>query len=184
MRVNLLLCDGVYCRVFVIVVFFFFQAEDGIRDADVTGVQTCALPIWTRSAPAPGSPPPAAKAAPAGWPQLPPPAAEAAPLPAVSCPYSYSLRSALVHQATAPKTGTPPDSVTRSPPPCHTAIRPDAHNLVTRRIPVLPFIITRMRATHPRRLAPTALHVRRLHPDPDGLLDNGLAQLTTLAWLP
>src|SRR3989442_9116696 len=28
-----------------IVFFFFFQAEDGIRDADVTGVQTCALPI-------------------------------------------------------------------------------------------------------------------------------------------
>ena len=26
-------------------VFFFFQAEDGIRDRDVTGVQTCALPI-------------------------------------------------------------------------------------------------------------------------------------------
>src|SRR6266699_264940 len=26
---------------------FFFQAEDGIRDADVTGVQTCALPIFT-----------------------------------------------------------------------------------------------------------------------------------------
>src|SRR5436305_8111071 len=26
---------------------FFFQAEDGIRDADVTGVQTCALPIWS-----------------------------------------------------------------------------------------------------------------------------------------
>src|SRR5436305_7943805 len=26
--------------------FFFFRAEDGIRDADVTGVQTCALPIW------------------------------------------------------------------------------------------------------------------------------------------
>src|SRR6266542_7121664 len=25
--------------------FFFFQAEDGIRDATVTGVQTCALPI-------------------------------------------------------------------------------------------------------------------------------------------
>src|SRR3989442_10473336 len=25
--------------------FFFFQAEDGIRYADVTGVQTCALPI-------------------------------------------------------------------------------------------------------------------------------------------
>src|SRR3984885_15719281 len=28
-----------------LVCFFFFQAEDGIRDADVTGVQTCALPI-------------------------------------------------------------------------------------------------------------------------------------------
>src|SRR5215216_2409812 len=27
-------------------VFFFFQAEDGIRDDLVTGVQTCALPIW------------------------------------------------------------------------------------------------------------------------------------------
>src|SRR5437773_10581864 len=26
-------------------IFFFFQAEDGIRDRDVTGVQTCALPI-------------------------------------------------------------------------------------------------------------------------------------------
>src|SRR2546429_1428212 len=26
-------------------VFFFFQAEDGIRDVAVTGVQTCALPI-------------------------------------------------------------------------------------------------------------------------------------------
>src|SRR5258706_1213808 len=27
------------------VVYFFFQAEDGIRDWSVTGVQTCALPI-------------------------------------------------------------------------------------------------------------------------------------------
>src|SRR5699024_11580463 len=26
--------------------FFFFQAEDGIRDRNVTGVQTCALPIF------------------------------------------------------------------------------------------------------------------------------------------
>src|SRR5256886_10296430 len=29
-----------------VVVRFFFQAEDGIRDLTVTGVQTCALPIW------------------------------------------------------------------------------------------------------------------------------------------
>src|SRR3712207_6502625 len=28
------------------VCFFFFQAEDGIRDIGVTGVQTCALPIY------------------------------------------------------------------------------------------------------------------------------------------
>src|SRR5438046_7684303 len=28
--------------------FFFFQAEDGIRDWSVTGVQTCALPISSR----------------------------------------------------------------------------------------------------------------------------------------
>src|SRR5207248_8740486 len=42
--------------------FFFFQAEDGIRDRTVTGVQTCALPIsrrpcWSRragTAPTPG----------------------------------------------------------------------------------------------------------------------------------
>src|SRR5439155_7114853 len=27
-------------------IFFFFQAEDGIRDGHVTGVQTCTLPIW------------------------------------------------------------------------------------------------------------------------------------------
>src|SRR2546430_6344764 len=31
--------DGIF------VIFFFFQAEDGIRDLTVTGVQTCALPI-------------------------------------------------------------------------------------------------------------------------------------------
>src|SRR5258707_10626968 len=30
---------------FICVFFFFFQAEDGIRDIGVTGVQTCALPI-------------------------------------------------------------------------------------------------------------------------------------------
>src|SRR6266498_4828327 len=30
------------------VLCFFFQAEDGIRGADVTGVQTCALPICRR----------------------------------------------------------------------------------------------------------------------------------------
>src|SRR5205823_6940448 len=35
--------------------YFFFQAEDGIRDKLVTGVQTCALPISAGSAPPPRS---------------------------------------------------------------------------------------------------------------------------------
>ena len=36
----------VYDVLFFFSLFFFFQAEDGIRDVAVTGVQTCALPIW------------------------------------------------------------------------------------------------------------------------------------------
>ena len=47
-RVCLLFCCFVvllFCCFVVVVVVFFFQAEDGIRDRDVTGVQTCALPI-------------------------------------------------------------------------------------------------------------------------------------------
>src|SRR5207244_7669943 len=35
---------------YALVVFFFFQAEDGIRVDLVTGVQTCALPISSRAA--------------------------------------------------------------------------------------------------------------------------------------
>src|SRR3712207_7003433 len=39
--------------------FFFFQAEDGIRDIGVTGVQTCALPIYLTATPqAPEEPKP------------------------------------------------------------------------------------------------------------------------------
>src|SRR5256885_5084779 len=34
----------------MITIFFFFQAEDGIRDYKVTGVQTCALPIYIEEA--------------------------------------------------------------------------------------------------------------------------------------
>src|SRR5437762_4262814 len=37
-------------EVIVFVVNFLFQAEDGIRDTSVTGVQTCALPICWASA--------------------------------------------------------------------------------------------------------------------------------------
>src|SRR2546428_1454331 len=39
--------SGIRCC--LVIYFFFFQAEDGIRDLIVTGVQTCALPIFQRS---------------------------------------------------------------------------------------------------------------------------------------
>src|SRR2546430_16930578 len=38
------MCHAKIVRV-ICAVFFFFQAEDGIRDLTVTGVQTCALPV-------------------------------------------------------------------------------------------------------------------------------------------
>src|SRR5205085_6733550 len=43
---------------------FFFQAEDGIRDLTVTGVQTCALPISTWSCPGPRRSSPRARSGP------------------------------------------------------------------------------------------------------------------------
>src|SRR5699024_9824317 len=72
---------GLFAVLFLVVImqvmacsFFLFQAEDGIRDRNVTGVQTCALPIFpplllrpraarpgprpTRSAPPPAAPGP------------------------------------------------------------------------------------------------------------------------------
>src|SRR5690625_7500670 len=43
-------CECLSCSsiVFKSIFFYFFQAEDGIRDGHVTGVQTCALPISFR----------------------------------------------------------------------------------------------------------------------------------------
>src|SRR3712207_2487358 len=40
---------------FEVMRWFFFQAEDGIRDIGVTGVQTCALPISTADLPGIGA---------------------------------------------------------------------------------------------------------------------------------
>src|SRR2546430_7908448 len=65
------------------VVFFFFQAEDGIRDLTVTGVQTCALPILV---PAPQS----AREASGGAGTSPAPSREAAAPPAEG-PTDYGL---------------------------------------------------------------------------------------------
>src|SRR5690606_39365775 len=42
-----IICLFLHC--YFLSFFFFFQAEDGIRDFHVTGVQTCALPISRRS---------------------------------------------------------------------------------------------------------------------------------------
>src|SRR5438034_6700787 len=42
---DILSSDAIFFSLFVFFCFFFFQAEDGIRDHCVTGVQTCALPI-------------------------------------------------------------------------------------------------------------------------------------------
>src|SRR3712207_7837308 len=40
------MCMYVAQSIVLCISFFFFQAEDGIRDIGVTGVQTCALPIF------------------------------------------------------------------------------------------------------------------------------------------
>src|SRR6266545_6639890 len=64
------------------IIFFFFLAEDGIRDKLVTGVQTCALPIWAalRSLAGP------AGGGPAWSPQCGPPQAAASARPNKSAP--------------------------------------------------------------------------------------------------
>src|SRR2546430_9387007 len=68
---HLVVVDCIYCvyvksslalqNLLMHICFFFFQAEDGIRDLTVTGVQTCALPIYGRDrrdrAPLPDLPP-------------------------------------------------------------------------------------------------------------------------------
>src|SRR2546427_5541566 len=60
-------CSLVVCFYF----FFFFQAEDGIRDLTVTGVQTCALPIWDGDRSPSPTPPPSPSGS---WaPAVPPP---------------------------------------------------------------------------------------------------------------
>src|SRR5256885_8823878 len=49
------------CFLFIVyesvIFFFFFQAEDGIRDYKVTGVQTCALPIFAEAVKRPATKP-------------------------------------------------------------------------------------------------------------------------------
>src|SRR5437762_5394436 len=44
-RVRCMIAQVLWVFALLVFLFFFFQAEDGIRDTSVTGVQTCALPI-------------------------------------------------------------------------------------------------------------------------------------------
>src|SRR3989475_6352129 len=55
--------SDLYCSLHILFFFFFFQAEDGIRDLTVTGVQTCALPIC-RLSNVPSEPPAGAETSP------------------------------------------------------------------------------------------------------------------------
>src|SRR5256885_14170288 len=47
----------IICEIYLAMILFFFQAEDGIRDYKVTGVQTCALPIALATTPGGSLPP-------------------------------------------------------------------------------------------------------------------------------
>src|SRR5438093_2440291 len=42
---HLVICNVLFYRMSIVLIYFFLQAEDGIRYWSVTGVQTCALPI-------------------------------------------------------------------------------------------------------------------------------------------
>src|SRR6266545_4373175 len=92
--------------------FFFFQAEDGIRDKLVTGVQTCALPICR-----PGSTPgPACSAQPSGgsrrrWPVT----------SSARAGYGSAGVPRRRHRPPAPPTARPPRSRGRSSSPARTA---------------------------------------------------------------
>src|SRR5205823_8267231 len=71
---------------YIFFVFFFFQAEDGIRDKLVTGVQTCALPIYQRL----------------GWPEL---WTRQAPMKAVLCKEFGPPESLVVEEVADPRAG-------------------------------------------------------------------------------
>src|SRR2546426_7291697 len=100
--------------------FFFFQAEDGIRDYKVTGVQTCALPISSRlcryrGLPAASHPVSPANSRGAGLrPNLPFPAPRAAtatvPRRAEAGPRSVRAARPALRGSAFPRAGAPPQS--------------------------------------------------------------------------
>src|SRR5438874_9168441 len=88
----------------VVVDFFFFQAEDGIRDLYVTGVQTCALPISGTRRAGRRSPGSAAGRRPAS-----PPGPRVRPVRAgAGLPRRSSRRAARGHRRGTPRASWPP----------------------------------------------------------------------------
>src|SRR5436309_7814572 len=81
----------VFCLIFIFF-FFFFQAEDGIRDFHVTGVQTCALPIFH-------NPPPNYRFQSHPHAPVPPPPAQSRASPAPRSPAHPSTTSRPAHPA-------------------------------------------------------------------------------------
>src|SRR5256885_4707743 len=73
-------------------IFFFFQAEDGIRDYKVTGVQTCALPISTSTSRGRESPPACRSGTLVPGGREPMPDTAKVPIPADRDPVSASVR--------------------------------------------------------------------------------------------
>src|SRR2546429_6364547 len=70
-------------------IFFFFQAEDGIRDVAVTGVQTCALPISSGCSAMGRTGRPSMEN---GWCEPPPPSGKESMVPAARTPGSARTR--------------------------------------------------------------------------------------------
>src|SRR5256885_11037103 len=84
-----------YIEAFQVYLFVFFQAEDGIRDYKVTGVQTCALPIFS----------------PETW------AAPSFRLSGQRCPRGISgTAQGLVRRAASRRAASLPDQMCRAPP--------------------------------------------------------------------
>src|SRR6266540_3971462 len=102
--------------------FFFFQAEDGIRDRDVTGVQTCALPISARE----GATPSACRT---GASQTPTPSLPRKP------PLSGSLTDTPTRQAIPPPPAPPATSRRWPTSQLTRSLRPAASHTTGRRRP-------------------------------------------------
>src|SRR5690625_5681058 len=117
-----------YSSMSSLIIFFFFQAEDGIRDGHVTGVQTCALPIC--------APPRKAASSPISTDQ---PSASAS---------SSSIMSVKTSLGCAPATGVPPTRNERSEE--HTSELQSRGHLVCRP-PLEKEIMESQVGTRPRR---------------------------------